>query len=126
LDESEIPEELDMFVKAAKDGSQKLSITRDEWIRIGKKMGWLGKEAKVKARNRPNPVFDSTHPKVKDNKDDFPLGSIDQARNALARANQYSAAPSWYKGSLEELKNAVARAVKKAFPSIEVSKKSTD
>lgn len=79
----------------------------------------------TKAQNRPNPVFDAKHPKVNDDKDHFPLGDADQARNALARANQYSAAPKWWNGTLQELKNAVARKVKSEFPSIEVSKEST-
>lgn len=81
-------------------------------------------KGKVKSRNRPRPVFDSKHPKVKDNKDHFPLGDENQARNALARANQYSSAPEWYSGSLQELVNAVTRAVKSKYPSIEVSEKS--
>lgn len=80
--------------------------------------------AKVKARNRQSPVFDSTHPKVKDNKDHFPLGNISQARNALARANQFTKKPDWWKGTLQELVNAVARAVKKKYPAIEISKSS--
>jgi len=78
-----------------------------------------------KAQHRPNPVFDANHPKVNDDKDHFPLGDANQARNALARANQYGSAPKWWNGTLEELKNAVARKVKKEFPSIEVSKEST-
>jgi hypothetical protein len=50
----------------------------------------LVKEAvEVKSRNRPSPALDSTHPKVKDKKDHFPLGNISQARNALARVNQF-------------------------------------
>jgi len=84
------------------------------------------KSEKAKVRNRPNPVFDAKSKSVKDDKDHFPLGSAAQARNALARANQFDKVPSWYKGTLKGLKMAVARAVKKEYPSIEVSKKSTD
>jgi hypothetical protein len=80
-------------------------------------------EAKI--RNRPSPVFDAKHPKVKDNKDHFPLGNENQARNALARANQYKSAPEWWAGSLQELLNAVAKKVKSKYKSIEVSKEST-
>jgi hypothetical protein len=80
--------------------------------------------SKAKSRTRPNPVFDSTSSKVKDNKDHFPLGNVAQARNALARVNQYDKVPDWYDGSLNELKDAVVRAVKKEYPSIEVSHKS--
>jgi len=84
------------------------------------------KDPKAKVRNKPNPVFDAKSPKVNDDKDHFPLGSAAQARNALARANQYSSAPAWYNGPLGDLKAAVARAVKKAYPSIEVTEKATD
>lgn len=56
----------------------------------------------------------------------FVHNSVAQARNALARANQYDKSPGWYKGSLSDLKKAVASAVKKAYPSIEVSKKATE
>jgi len=82
-------------------------------------------DPKAKVRNRPSPVFDAKHPKVKDNKDHFPLGSENQARNALARANQYKSAPEWWSGSLQELINAVARKVKSKYKNIEVSKEST-
>jgi len=84
------------------------------------------KNPKAKVRNKPNPVFDAKSKSVKDDKDHFPLGSAAQARNALARANQYSSVPKWYKGTLKGLKTAVARAVKKAYPSIEVTEKATD
>lgn len=82
-----------------------------------------GKEPAI--RTRPNPVFDSTDADVNDNKDHFPLGSVNQARNALARVNQYSSVPSWYNGkSLKTMKAKVARAVKKHYPSIEVTEES--
>lgn len=84
------------------------------------------KDPKAAVRNKPNPVFDAKSSKVKDDKDHFPLGSVAQARNALARVNQYSKVPSWFDGSLEELKKKVASAVKKEYPSIEVTKKATD
>lgn len=90
-------------------------IVEDEIIEEGKK------NPKAKVRNRPNPIFDSKSPKVKDDRDHFPIGNIRQARNALARAAQFSSAPKWYRGSLSEFKSAVKRAVKKAYPSIEIS-----
>lgn len=95
-----------------------------EHIMADKVDGLIKSMAEAKVRTKPNPVFDSTHPKVKDNKDHFPLGDADQARNALARANQYSSAPDWWDGSLKELVNAVARKVKKEYPSIDVSEAS--
>lgn len=75
-------------------------------------------------RSRGDCIFSATHSKVKDNKDHFPMNSESQARNALARANQYDAAPSWYDGSLSSLVNAVVRAVKGKYKNIEVSDKS--
>jgi len=76
----------------------------------------------AKIRNRPSPVFDAKHPKVTDNNDHFPLNSESQARNALARASQFSSSPKWWKGSLKELVSAVAGAVHKKYKDIEVSK----
>lgn len=81
-------------------------------------------DPKAKVRNRPSPVFDAKHPKVSDSKDHFPLGNEAQARNALARANQFSSAPSWWKGSVQELVNAVSRAVHSKYPGIKQSEKS--
>lgn len=72
----------------------------------------------AEVRNRPSPVFPSNHPKVKDDRDHFPIDTIERARNALARVGQYESAPSWWKGSLIELKEAVAGAVKEKHPSI--------
>lgn len=83
-----------------------------------------GKHASTqpKCRTRPDPVFQSTHDKVTDNKDHFPINSISRGRNALARVNQFSVAPKWWSGTLEELKNAVRRAVHSKYPSIDISK----
>lgn len=89
---------------------------------VGKK----GKELNPKAgvRSRGKCILPAEHPKVKDNKDHFPINDIGQARNALARVNQYDEAPPWYKGSLADLKKTVCDAVKKAYPSIKVSQRS--
>lgn len=81
-------------------------------------------DSKAAVRNRGKVVFPANSSSVKDKKDHFPINSAAQARNALARANQYSSAPEWYKGSLQSLVSAVARAVKSHYPSIDVSKKS--
>jgi len=35
-----------MFLKQAEDGSQKIEMTREEWVRIGRRAGWLDKKAK--------------------------------------------------------------------------------
>lgn len=76
---------------------------------------------KADVRSRGDCVFKHDHPKVKDNKDHFPINSVKQARNALARANQYSSSPKWYDGSLKQLVKTVAREVGKKYKSIEIS-----
>lgn len=68
-------------------------------------------------------IFSKTHPKVTDKKDHLPINTEGRGRNALARANQFSKAPTWYKGSLQEFVNAVTRAVKSKYKGIEVSEK---
>jgi hypothetical protein len=75
-------------------------------------------DPKAEVRNRPAPVFDAKHPKVKDNKDHFPIDTIGRARNALVRSHQFDGAPPWWKGSLKELQNAVAKAVHGKYPAI--------
>lgn len=81
-----------------------------------------GKDPKAKVRNRGTVVFPASS--SKDNKDHFPINDADQARNALARANQYSKVPDWYSGSLQSLVSKVRSAVKNKYPSIETSEKS--
>jgi len=81
------------------------------------------KEA-LKKQSRGDAIFQSTSSKVKDDADHFPINNANQARNALARANQYSSAPKWYKGSLDALVKRVANAVKAKYPSIKVTKAS--
>jgi len=73
-------------------------------------------------RNRGDVVFPAGSKNVKDDKDHFPVNSIEQARNALARAGQYKSAPSWYDGSLAELKSKIKSKVSRKYPSIKVSK----
>ncbi|MDD5651693.1 MAG: hypothetical protein PHF86_14960 [Candidatus Nanoarchaeia archaeon] len=96
------------------------SISFKDYLRLTMNETKKG-SSKAKVRTRPNPVFDSTHSKVNDNKDHFPLGNANQARNALARVAQYTSKPKWYNGTLESLKNAVKRAVHKEYPLIEIS-----
>jgi len=77
----------------------------------------------AKKRNRGDVVFPYESGKVTDNKDHFPINNPNQARNALARANQYDKSPEWYKGSLDQLIKAVTRAVHKKYPDIKISQK---
>ena len=86
--------------------------------KLGKKKG------KVKARNRGTCCFPAESSSVKDNKDHFPINNENQARNALARASQYSSSPPWYSGSLSSLVGAVQRKVHGKYPGIKVTKKS--
>ena len=67
------------------------------------------------------PIFGFDSDKVKDNKDHFPLGNEKQARSALAQANKYKRKPRWFAGTLGELKESVVSAVKREYPSIEVT-----
>ena len=78
-------------------------------------------DPKAKVRNRGKVVFSWKSKYVKDKKDHFPINNIDQARNALSRVAQYDKVPSWFDGSLKQLQEMVRKAVKKAYPSIEVS-----
>lgn len=75
----------------------------------------------AKVRKRGDVVFASTHPKVTDNKDHFPINDADQARNALSRVAQFSAAPKWWSGSLKQVQSAVRSAVKRKFKGINVT-----
>jgi len=54
----------------------------------------------------------------------FPIPDESHGRNALARANQFSSAPKWYKGSLQSFVSRVHNAVKKKFPGIDTTEKS--
>jgi len=76
---------------------------------------------KAALRNRGDVVFPAESKSVNDDKDHFPINSLAQARNALARVNQYTTAPSWYNGSLETLVKRVVDAVHKKYPSIKIS-----
>ena len=82
------------------------------------------KDPGAKVRNRPDPVFDDSNPKVKDDKDHFPINTKGRARNALARASQYSSKPPWWDGTLQSLVSRVRAKVKAKYPSIETSKAS--
>lgn len=79
-------------------------------------------DPKAGVRNRGEVVFPAESPKVKDDKDHFPINTQSQARNAIARGNQFSSAPDWYKGSAQELVNAIIKAIKKKYPDMEISK----
>jgi hypothetical protein len=82
-------------------------------------------DPKAEVRNKKSPVFPADSKHVNDDKDHFPIGSEAQARNALARVNQYTKAPKWAVDiTLKAMKKKVANAVKKHYPSIEVTEES--
>lgn len=79
----------------------------------------------AEVRNKKSPVFPAGSKHVNDDKDHFPIGSEAQARNALARVNQYTKAPKWAVDiTLKAMKKKVANTVKKHYPSIEVTEES--
>lgn len=77
------------------------------------------------AVDRGDCIFPANSGKNKSSKDRFPINNEAQARNALARVNQYSSAPDWYNGDLQSLVNTVARKVHEKFKGIKESSKST-
>ena len=82
------------------------------------------KDPEAKLRNRGDVIFSAGSKMVKDDADHFPINDIGQARNALARASQYTEVPGWYAGSLEKLVKKVQRKVSSKYPEIEVTEKS--
>jgi hypothetical protein len=80
-------------------------------------------DPKAKVRNRGVCVFPANSPSVKDHKDHYPLSNENQARNAISRSHQYSKVPTWYKGSLKSLQEAVRRKVHSKYPGIEIAGK---
>ncbi|MGE4234647.1 MAG: hypothetical protein AB7F43_15145 [Bacteriovoracia bacterium] len=100
-----------------------MSTRADELLVLAEDFEKIAKEKldpKAKVRNRGTVCVPAES--AKDKKDHFPINNEDQARNALARVNQYSSVPDWYSGSLQSLVSLVARKVHSKYPSIEVSK----
>lgn len=94
-------------------------LATDSLVATAKKKSKKKDDPKAKVRNRGTVVFPAESSSVKDNKDHFPINDEDQARNAWARANQYSSAPSWYSGSLKSLQDAVKRKVHSKYKGID-------
>ena len=86
----------------------------------------LDKMAKIipAGDDRPAAIFPSTHPKVNDDKDHYPIPDKVHGKNALGRLSEFKGSkPSWWDGTPEELKNTILRAVKEKFPSMNVDDK---
>jgi len=71
-------------------------------------------------------VFAANNPKVKDKRGHFPIPDKAHGQNALARVNQYGSVPSWYDGSLEDLKKTVVDKVEARFPTMEIEEEKFD
>ena len=106
-----------------KTSGNTLTLSMEEWAKIGRANGWLSAEAKsVKQRSRGTCVFQNTDPKVKDNKDHFPINDLAHGRNALQRVEQYKSCPKWYDGTLKQVQDKVKREVYKKFPGLKSRK----
>lgn len=81
------------------------------------------KEVMDSSSDRREFIFPADSKDVTDGKGHFPIPDIAHGRNAIARVNQYSKLPKWYKGkmSLPEFVKFVVDKVEKKFPSIDVS-----
>jgi hypothetical protein len=77
----------------------------------------------AKKKEKGSFIFPKDHPKVKNNKDHFPINTEGRGRNALSRANAFTKAPAWYSDTVKEFINSIVRAVHKKYPSIEISEK---
>jgi len=89
----------------------------DEFLLEKKKH--LDPDAEV--RNRGNVALPADSKFVKDSKDHFPMNSISQSRNALARVHQYDTVPEWFDGTLKELQEIVVKKVHSEYPEIEIA-----
>lgn len=98
---------------SAKDGKKKPPF----WMK-NKDLGDAN-DPKAKVRNRGTVCVPAEN--AKDKKDHFPINDEAQARNALARVNQFSSVPDWYSGSLQSLINTVTRKVHSKYPGIKQS-----
>ena len=99
--------------KIATNYAQKME---ESLITIAKKKEKKKLDPRASVRNRGDVCVPAES--AKDKKDHFPINNEGQARNALARVQQYTSVPPWYKGSLEGLKALVSRKVHSKYPSI--------
>lgn len=99
------------------------ALASESLVKEAKKKETKKLDPKAKVRNRGTACVPAES--AKDKKDHFPINNIDQARNALARVQQYSKVPEWYSGSLKGLQALVSRKVHSKYPSIGKEKKSS-
>jgi len=100
------------------DCGQPLNIKTEE--ANNKKLIMISKKLTYKEKQASPCVFPKTHPKVKDNKDHYPIPDLAHGSNALARCQQDVG--DWFDGTADELRAAVKRAVYKKFPGLKSRK----
>lgn len=117
------------------DGDGLLSIqcgASERYFDLFAVVAWVGyleqclhemKEVIDSSSDRREFIFPADSKDVTDGEGHFPIPDIAHGRNAIARVNQYSKLPKWYKGemSLQEFVQFVVDKVEKKFPSIDVS-----
>src|SRR5258707_1871291 len=91
-------------------------VASESLVKEAKKKDSKKLDPKAKVRNRGTVCVPAEN--AKDKKDHFPINDEGQARNALARVNQYSSVPEWYSGSLKGLQPLVRRKVHSTYPTI--------
>ena len=67
----------------------------------------------------------TNNPKVTDDKDHYPINSTTQAKNLAQKINDLTEKPSWWKGTLNQLKNTVMKCIKQTYPKL-MNKQSSD
>jgi len=73
--------------------------------------------------DRPDSIFPSTHLKVNDGKDHYPIPDKNHGKAALQRLSQFKdSEPTWWDGSLEEFKSGILKAVKEKYPGMDIDK----
>jgi hypothetical protein len=106
---------------------KKYGITNNACPECGAPLSIPIKEAQIisktltyQEKQKAHCIFPKNHPKVKDNKDHYPIPDLSHAQNALARSHQDIG--SWFDGSAKELQNIVKLAVYKKFPGLKKRK----
>ena len=98
-----------------------VNVNKESIKKIAEQAEEFEKVATKKDKPKGEFIFPKDHSSVSDGANHFPINTEGRARNALARANQFSKAPKWYKGDLKSFVASVARAVHKKYPGIEIS-----
>lgn len=63
-------------------------------------------------------IFPATSDKVNDNKNHYAINTEDQAKTALERVKECKDAPSWFKGTLDEMTKIVESTISSKYPTL--------